>query len=107
MQLLDFIQTRLALAGFPYGELKLACQEAAIDGHWQHGFLARARSWRRQAATAENGENLITAAQCWRWAACAYHAASFSFHLNPAAPGWQTRISRVRAAARYCYLKSL
>lgn len=107
MQLLDFIQTRLAFAGFPYGELRQACAEAASHGHWQRVFLARARSWRKLAVRAQSGGNLVSAAQFWRWAACAYHAASFSFHLETPARGWQVRISRFRTAARWCYVNSL
>jgi pimeloyl-ACP methyl ester carboxylesterase len=107
MQLLDFIQVRLAFAGFPYGELRQACQEAVSQGQWQRVFLARARSWRKLAVRAQNGGNMVSAAQFWRWAACAYHAASFSFHLKTPGRGWQTQISRFRMAARGCYVNSL
>jgi hypothetical protein len=106
-KLLEFIKSRLVFSGFPYGELHSTIADVKKGLEWKTAFAQRARLWAKLAKRASNENNRITATQFWLWASRAYHAASFGFHLQPAQGCWQHDISRLRNAARLCYLRSI
>ncbi len=107
MDVIEFLTCRLVFTGFPYGELVSAVERAQRSGSWTDAFLTSARQLHQAASEAENAKNDQTAAEMWRWVACAYHAASFGFHLETGRKDWARRVSRLRHAARLAYRRSL
>jgi dienelactone hydrolase len=106
-KLLGFIKTRLMFSGFPCDELHSTIAEVKQGLEWKTAFAQRAHLWTKLAKRASNRNDRIAATQSWLWASRAYHAASFGFHLQPTQGCWQHDISRLRNAARLCYLRSI
>src|SRR5262245_57906586 len=82
-------------------------EQAQRTDNWTGAFLASARQLKHVAKEAENNKNVQTAAEMWRWVGCAYHAASFGFHVQPDRQQWGVRVSRLRQAARVAYGRAL
>jgi dienelactone hydrolase len=103
---LEFLMHRMMLMGLPYGEVRESAERARAGQSWKKICLDLARQMRHLAkAAATNGQ--VSAAQAWRWTACAYHAASLAQHLQPDEHHGFKDVLKLRGLARESYLKSI
>jgi dienelactone hydrolase len=107
MDTLQFLLYRVAFTGLPFGELQGIVNRVEAGEPWKESCQLAARRLRCLAEDAETTGRLMTASQAWRWTACAYHAATFAFHLNPEANGRVPQILKLRRMARIAYIKAL
>lgn len=109
MDLVEFLSYRAMFAGLPYGELAAANQCANHGGSWTRTLLGTAKRMRTMAKSASRCGKRETAGQAWRWAACAYQAASSGVPVQReqeqvGSPG---QINRLRQLARITYERAL
>lgn len=98
---------RVAMTGLPFGEVQALVTCARGGQSWKKLCLKLAEEMRQLAKDAAAQNRHVSAAQAWRWTACAYHAASFELHLQPDKYNGFGSILRLRALAREAYLKSI
>lgn len=102
-----FLLHRVAFMGVPFGELQQIICATQSGEPWIEACLGCAAKLRQLAQSAEASGRRLSAAEAWRWVACAYHAASFDLHLNPDRGDQTDHILELRRLARDAYLKAL
>src|SRR6266511_6146327 len=107
MDTLQFLLHRMAFTELPFGELQAALQRVQAGEPWKASFQCAARNLRHLAEDAEGSGRLVSAAQAWRWTACAYHAMTFGLHFDPERRGRSNEIVRLRRLARLAYLQAV
>lgn len=107
METLEFLMHRVAFMGIPFGEVHSVTGRTQSGASWGESYLAMAQDMRTLAKDAEGAKRSVSAAQAWRWAACAYHAASFDLHLHPDNYSNFDDILRLRTMAREAYLRAV
>lgn len=106
MKTIDFLQYRASFAGIPFGELQSVMSSVRMGEDWMDSCFQIARRLRKTAEQSELAGRRVSAAQTWRWAACAYHIASFGFHIEPANFSLK-RVIKLRRLARLAYLRAI
>lgn len=107
MDMVTFLTHRARLSGVPVGALALAADRFAAGEGWGRSLAGSARSLRRQAAAAEDGDGGATVASAWLGAGRCFQAASLEMHLRADPLGGLQRMRRFRELARACYRRAL
>jgi dienelactone hydrolase len=107
MDTLQFLLHRVAFMGLPFGEIQEIIKRAEAGESWKQSCCYVAEIFRHLAEDAAVSGRCVSAAQAWRWTACAYHAATFGLHLDPDRHGHLDEILELRSMARSAYLKAV
>jgi hypothetical protein len=107
MNRLQFLSHRVAFGGLPFGELQKILAEVEQGRSWTESCRRCWRRLREMAERAELARDVESAAQAWRWTACAYHAASLGFHFGTDDLRNQTGVIRRRQMAHLAYLRAV
>lgn len=106
MDFLEFLSYRLAFSGLPFAEVQYVLKHAHNGGNWGDACRTVAQKCEALARQADGLGHATSASEAWRWAACAYHAATFAFHFDPSAMNSE-RLLDLRRLAREAYLRSI
>jgi len=107
MNRLEFLSYRVAFSGLPFGELQQVLREVEQNSPWTESFRRCWRRLREMARKAELAGDIESAAQAWRWTACACHAASLGFHFGTNGRDRRLAIIRMRKMAHAAYLRAV
>lgn len=107
MNRVQFLSYRLAFSGLPFGELQQVLAEVEQNLSWTESCRRCSKRLRGMAQRAELAGDVESAAEAWRWTACAYHAASLGFHFAPADVGRSLDVIRMRRMAHLAYMRAV
>src|SRR5207248_734242 len=107
MDILQFLLHRVAFFGLPSGEVQRIRAGVEAGQSWADVCGDIAASLEQLAEDCEAVGRRRSAAQAWRWTACALHATSFVLHLSPGEPELFAKAISLRASARAAYHRAL